>query len=127
MDNHFKTIFEYQSELSAHPAGYNETILILLLFFIPSDVVFSARLSGDVSFPLNGQVIFDNVISNVGNGYSDVTGNFTVRHNGTYELTLTTMGTHATAANIMRGEDGMCQAYSKEGSILGKNTSLFIV
>ena len=87
---------------------------------ILSDIVFSARLSGDVSFPLNGQVIFDNVISNVGNGYNSATGNFTVPHSGTYELTLTTMGTHATAANIMRGENGLCQAYSKEGSIIGK-------
>ena len=94
---------------------------------ILSDVVFSARLSGDVSFPLNEQVIFNNVISNVGNGYNGATGNFTVPHSGTYELTLTTMETTATAANIMRGENGLCQAYSKEGSIIGKHRSLFIL
>ena len=82
-------------------------------------------LGCQATFPsrLTDRVIFDNVISNVGNGYSGATGNFTVPHKGTYELTLTTMGTHTTAANIMRGENGLCQAYSKEGSIVG-NTDL---
>ena len=84
------------------------------------DVIFSVRLSSEVSFSHDEKVVFDNVISNVGNGYDVTTGNFSVPHNGTYELTLTTMGSTRASANIMRGEAVLCQAYSKEGSIISK-------
>ena len=88
-----------------------------------SAVVFSVRLSADIPFALNVKIIFDNVNVNVGKGYNVTTGVFTVPHNGTYELTLTVMGTHAASANIMRADNGLCQAYAKEGSIIGNETN----
>ena len=71
---------------SAHVLG--ECFSFLLL----PDVTFSVQLSSQTTFNNNQKVIFDNVISNVGNGYDNVTGIFTVPHNGSYELTLRNMG-----------------------------------
>ena len=83
--------------------------------------MFSVRLSGEVSFAHDEKVTFDNIITNIGNAYDSATGNFTVPYNESYELTLMTMG-KATGAptNIMRADVGLCQAFSKEGGIMGK-------
>ena len=74
-------------------------------------MTFSVQLSSQTTFNNNQKVIFDNVISNVGNGYNNVTGIFTVPHNGSYELTLTNMRTLGRIfTNIMRNGQWMCVA-----------------
>ena len=83
--------------------------------------MFSARLNGEVSIDRDDKVIFDNINSNVGNRYNSTTGIFTVPYNGTFKLTLTTMGKSSGApTNIMRADDTLCQALSKGASIIGE-------
>ena len=85
-----------------------ECFLLLLL----PDVIFSVQLSSQTTFNNNQKVIFDNVISNVGNGYNDVTGIFTVPHNGSYELTLRNMGNSGgTYTDIVRDNTLECTAH----------------
>ena len=55
------------------------------------DVAFTVHLSNRQTFNAGATVVFDKIISNVGNGYDNTTGFFTVSHNGTYDLTLKTM------------------------------------
>ena len=90
---------------------------ILSLF---SEVVFSVRLDDERTYDTNDKVIFDYVISNVGNAYDNVTGIFTAPYDGTYELTLTNIGLGKTVTNIMWPGGWLCQAYAKEINVLGK-------
>ena len=49
------------------------------------------QLSAHIRFNAGNAVVFESVISNVGNSYDNTTGIFTVPHNGTYTFTLVTM------------------------------------
>ena len=73
---------------------YN-TVLLQNLFnsfwFLSLDVSFNAQMTGHVPLNSGDKLLFDNVISNAGNGYNAATGIFTAPHNGTYEFTLITM------------------------------------
>ena len=82
--------------------------------------MFSARLVNQPTFSSGQRVIFDYVISNVGNAYDSDTGVFTVTYNGTYELTLTNHSQTKVATSIIGPGGRLCQAYTKEGLITGK-------
>ena len=67
----------YSSDLSVVFSDYNTPT-----------VVFNAHQPTTYS-PLTGQpVVFSSVISNIGNGYSSYTGEFTAPVNGTYSFTV---------------------------------------
>ena len=48
---------------------------------------------GIIQFKADEKIVFNNVLSNVGNGYNETTGIFTAPRNGTYQFTLVTMAT----------------------------------
>ena len=55
-----------------------------------SRVAFSAQLSNDVTSMGNNQpIVFDKVVSNIGNGYNEADGIFTASVAGTYVFTWT--------------------------------------
>ena len=69
-------------------------------------------MGSQITFSSNQKVIFDNVISNVGNAYDNVTGIFTVPHNGSYELTLRNMGNSGGIyTDIVRDNTRECTAH----------------
>ena len=73
-----------------------------------------------MSYDTNDKVIFDYVITNVGNAYDNVAGIFTVPYNESYELTLTTIGTGKTVTDITAPGGRLCQAYAKESNVIGE-------
>ena len=58
-----------------------------------TDVVFSAKIVGDIEFGAGNKIVFDDVITNVGSSYDGTTGVFTAPHNGTYQFTVITITT----------------------------------
>ena len=46
---------------------------------------------GMIQFNADTKIVFNDVLSNVGNGYDSTTGIFTAPRNGTYTFTLATM------------------------------------
>ena len=64
----------------------------LVLWFVP-ELMFNVKLTSRITITARHRVVFDNVTSNIGNGYDNVTGIFTVPYNRSYELTVTNMGT----------------------------------
>ena len=86
-----------------------------------SDVAFRAEIKVHADYDEDDIVIFDKITSNVGNGYNDVTGIFTVPYNGTYDLTLTNMGRlGAINTNLMRNQKRLCGSYAKESHTIGE-------
>ena len=48
---------------------------------------------GNIQFNAGHKIVFNNVLSNIGNGYNETTGIFTTPRNGRYTFTLVTMAT----------------------------------
>lgn len=59
-------------------------------------VTFTVGLTVEKSFDANDPVIFDRVVTNIGNAYSTTTGKFVAPYNGTYEF----------FGNLMNKNDG---------------------
>ena len=69
---------------------WNTFLLIIFFNFFPVDISFNVQLSGRLLFNGTEKIIFDDVISNIGNGYNSTSGISTVPPNGTYTLMLIT-------------------------------------
>ena len=86
-----------------------------------SGVAFRAEIKVHAVYNNDDRVIFDEINSNIGNGYDSNTGIFTVPYNGTYDLTLTNMGRFgAINTNLMGNEKRLCGSYAKESHTMGK-------
>ena len=59
-------------------------------------VTFTVGLTAQKSFNVDDPVIFDRVVTNIGNAYSTTTGKFVAQYNGTYEF----------FGNLMNKDDG---------------------
>ncbi|XP_052814826.1 complement C1q-like protein 4 [Mya arenaria] len=71
----------------------------------PQAVAFTAQLTKSLSNIQEGQeVMFDKVITNVGHGYDNNTGNFTAPYNGTYIffLTITSSDIHKASFRLVK-------------------------
>ena len=85
-------------------------------------MAFSVQLDGLPTINDSAKIIFDIVISNVGNSYDSATGIFTVPHNGGYELTLHNMGRWTQVfTHIMRNQEILCTAYGVGTNEQGNN------
>ena len=83
-------------------------------------------MSNYVTYNDGDKVIFDNVTSNVGNGYDNVTGIFTVPHNGSYELTLRNMGSPGQIfTQIVQNDARLCVAHGTGINDQGKYIHIF--
>ena len=86
-----------------------------------SVVSFHVEMTNFVTYNDGDKVIFDNVTSNVGNAYDNVTGIFRVPHNGSYDLTLRNMGNPGGIyTDIVRNEAKLCRAHGSGTNDQGK-------
>ena len=91
---------------------------------LSTDVAFSARIMGIIQFNAGHKIVFNNVLSNVGNGYDSTTGIFTAPRNGTYTLTLVTMATGGEHYAQLR-VNGVRQSVARGSSSLRTGAWLF--
>ena len=78
-------------------------------------------MSNFVTYNDGDKVIFDNITSNVGNAYDNVTGIFTVLYNGSYELMLRNIGNPGGVyTDIVLNNARLCRAHGSGTSDQGK-------
>ncbi len=88
----------------------------LLIDSIEDKVAFSAHILGDKPMPLSlgSVVLFDQVLTNLGNGYEKNSGSFTAPIGGTYSLSIYFMADHTVQCHLgiyVNGES-KCTAYA---------------
>ena len=88
----------------------------LCVYFLSIDISFNVQLNERVQFSEGDKIIFDKVISNIGNGYDNNTRIFTVSRNGTYAFTLVTMSTSGVYyASIIVNGTPLSETYGSSG------------
>ena len=86
-------------------------------------VAFSAHILGDKSMPvsLGSVILFDEVLTNLGNGYNKNSGSFTAPVAGTYSLSIYFMADHGKHCHLgiyVNGES-KCTAYANDIDMSG--------
>ena len=86
-------------------------------------VAFSAHIPGDKPMPvsLGSVILFDEVLTNLGNGYNKNSGSFTAPVAGTYSLSIYFMANHGRQCHLgiyVNGES-KCTAYARDADMSG--------
>nr|KAG5708783.1 hypothetical protein BaRGS_031937 [Batillaria attramentaria] len=92
-------------------------------------VAFHARLYGKSDFGSSERVIYDKVLTNVGDAYNPTTGEFTVPYNGTYFLTTTSSDygrSYGDYGNVEMRVDGTWVRVGEERSTVYKDGYLYL-
>ncbi|XP_052814929.1 cerebellin-3-like [Mya arenaria] len=115
------------SELQANLTTLQQTVNHLSsVVHHPHTVAFTAQLSHNIANIGQGQhVIFDHVITNVGQGYSSNTGTFTAPYTGTYifYLTITSHDIHTASFRLMKNGHRLLNVVSTPTKVTHHNST----
>ena len=103
-------------------------LLLILPLFNTLEVSFNVEMTNFVTYNDGDKVIFDNVTSNGGNAFDNVTGISTVPHNGSYELTLRNMGNpRGIYTDIVRNNARLCRALDQVPTTKVKDSFIYLI